>query len=218
MNKAAMFYVFDLDDTLYLERNFVRSGFQVVGQWMKMQFSVDDFFARAWKLFELGHRRHIFDRVVSELDIGNNRIVEEMVAVYRTHEPAISLEPDAILFLESHAANDMAIITDGHAEAQRAKIRSLRLDRLVGRVIATDDWGRDFWKPHPRSFIDICQGRDPADCVYIADNPSKDFMAPEQLGWAPSIRIRRPEALHSALMTPAGCKEITSLSEIGHLE
>ena len=209
-----MFYVFDIDDTLYLERNFVRSGFQVVGQWMKMQFGVDDFFDRAWKFFEAGSRRHIFDRVISELDLQSSGIVERMVAVYRYHKPSISLAPDAILFLESHAANDMAIITDGYADVQWSKIRTLGLDRLVGRVIATDDWGRDFWKPHPRSFIEICNGHDPADCVYIADNPSKDFMAPERLGWAPSIRIRRPEALHYDCMTPAGCKEIASLSEI----
>jgi putative hydrolase of the HAD superfamily len=211
-----MFYVFDIDDTLYLERNFVRSGFQVVGQWMKMQFGVDDFFGRAWKLFENGRRQHIFDMVISELDLQDRGIVEKMVNVYRSHKPAISLEPDAILFLESHAANDMAIITDGYADVQWSKIRTLCLDSRVSRVIATDDWGKDFWKPNPRSFIELCKGRDPADCVYIADNPCKDFMAPEHLGWAPSIRIRRPEALHYDCLTPAGCREIASLSEIDH--
>lgn len=212
-----MLYVFDLDDTLYLERDFVRSGFQVVGRWIQGRFGVNDFFSRAWRLFETGGRRNIFDLVIEELDLMRDGLIEELVAVYRNHMPAISLEPDAALFLKSHDPKEMAIITDGYSRVQWSKINHLRLDRLVSRVIATDDWGEDFWKPHPRSFIEISKGHDPAACMYIADNPVKDFQAPEELGWAPSLRVRRPGALHYDKITPAGCTEITSFSEIDSL-
>lgn len=212
-----MFYVFDLDDTLYLERNFVRSGFQAVGRWIQSRFGVDDFFGRAWQIFEKGGRHNIFDLVISELDLRRDGLIRELIAVYRDHPPEISLEPDAALFLESHDPNAMAIITDGPSNVQWSKIRTLRLERHVSRIIATDDWGKDFWKPHVRSFVEISKGRDPNRCAYIADNPSKDFRAPEQLGWAPSIRIRRPKSLHYDKITPSGCMEISSLSEIAPL-
>jgi putative hydrolase of the HAD superfamily len=209
-----MYYVFDLDDTLYLERHFVRSGFQAVGQWIQSRFGVDDFFSRAWQIFEKGGRHNIFDLVISELNLMREGLINELIEVYRDHPPEISLEPDAALFLESHDPRDMAIITDGISNVQWSKIKTLRLERLVDRIIATDDFGKAFWKPHIRSFVEISRGHDPTRCTYIADNPSKDFRAPEQLGWASSIRIRRPKSLHYDKTTPGGCMEITSLSEI----
>jgi len=43
--------VLDLDDTLYLERDYVRSGFKAVDQWLRMHKSFNDFYEEAWRLF-----------------------------------------------------------------------------------------------------------------------------------------------------------------------
>lgn len=211
-----MLYVLDLDDTLYLERDFVRSGFQAVDHWIHDHRGVGGFFIDAWRLFEEGNRGNIFDLVLADLQLKEDGLIKQLVTVYRTHKPAISLVPDAADFLKSHERKDLAIITDGYTNVQWSKIKALDLNRRVGQIIATDDWGEAYWKPHPRSFVEISKGHDPADCIYIADNPAKDFKAPEQLGWAPSIRIRRPESLHRNKITPIGCTEVSSLSEIRH--
>jgi len=58
-----MLYVLDIDDTLYLERDYVRSGFCAVGRWLAEHQNVEDFFERAWALFEAGARGNIFDTV-----------------------------------------------------------------------------------------------------------------------------------------------------------
>jgi hypothetical protein len=42
--------VFDLDDTLYLERNYVHSGFRALGEWAKTSLGVPDFADRASRL------------------------------------------------------------------------------------------------------------------------------------------------------------------------
>ena len=122
--------------------------------------------------------------------------------------------PDAFEFISSHDVRDLAIITDGYPNVQWGKIKALNIDNLVGQIIVTGDWGQAFWKPHHRAFIKISQDHKPTECVYIGDNPKKDFKAPEELGWLPSIRIRREKSLHYALDTPKNCIEATSFEAI----
>jgi len=73
-------------------------------------------------------------------------------------------------------------------------------------VILTDEWGRPFWKPHPRAFVELASrlAARPTDCVYVADNPEKDFQGPAAAGWRPSIWIRRPGGLYGQTPPPAG--------------
>jgi putative hydrolase of the HAD superfamily len=56
--------VFDLDDTLYPERDFVLSGFQAVSGWLRLQGGVEGFYDRALATFERGVRGRIFDEVL----------------------------------------------------------------------------------------------------------------------------------------------------------
>ena len=77
----------------------------------------------------------------------------------------------------------VGIITDGRPEGQRNKLDVLELD--VDDVIITDELGGiQFRKPCDIAFrILITRWRlNPADVVYVGDNPVKDFQAPQQLG------------------------------------
>ena len=47
----------DVDDTLYLERDYVRSGFEAVAEWCRDEWGVADVGERAWALFLGGRRR-----------------------------------------------------------------------------------------------------------------------------------------------------------------
>lgn len=209
--------VLDIDDTLYLERDYVRSGFKAVDGWLLANCSTNGFFERAWNYFLAGRRNDIFNQVLRDINLDDDSLVIKMVEVYRTHEPDICLLPDARSFLQSHALTEMAIISDGHSASQWAKIRSLGLKERVGTIIITNDWGREYWKPHPRAFETVQQGYSPASCVYIADNPQKDFIAPASLGWMPSIRVRRAGSLHEDIPTSGDCIEVGSLDEVTDL-
>jgi putative hydrolase of the HAD superfamily len=192
-------FVFDLDDTLYLERQFVRSGFDAVGAHVQERFGISDFAARAARVFRHGDRSRVFDALVGHygLDAG---LIPSLVALYRDHDPQIALAPDVARWLQRHRhSHRIAVITDGTAGTQMNKLRALKLDNGdIAPIICTDRWGRDFWKPHPRSFEHVADhyrvpGR---HCVYIADNPAKDFIAPRALGWR-TIQIVRRGAIHA---------------------
>ncbi len=64
--------VFDVDDTLYLERDYARGGFEAAAAHARARFGVDDFATRAWALFEQGLRGKGGNLGVVDLATGRN--------------------------------------------------------------------------------------------------------------------------------------------------
>ena len=212
----SLLLVFDLDDTLYLERDFVRSGFRVVAAHARRTLGVRGLFAAAWRRFEAGERGTILDHALEERGVDpSRRLVRELVRVYRTHEPRLRLCPDARRLLRRPPAETtLAVISDGPLPAQRGKVRALGLRRLVSAIVLTGEWGPRFAKPHPRAFrmLERRFRMSGADCAYVGDNPAKDFDAPLDLGWT-AIRLRRPQGLHAHLAGPS-VPEVRSCDEL----
>jgi putative hydrolase of the HAD superfamily len=209
--------VFDIDDTLYLERDYVRSGFAAAGDWAKGELGVDDLADRAWAAFLDGERRTIFDTVLAAATgaPADPAVVADLVAAYREHTPAIALSADAGPCLDAvAAAGPVGVVSDGPLASQRAKAGALGLDRWAAVVVLTAERGPGWGKPDPRPFALVQQrlGAAAGDCVYVADNPAKDFAGPRRLGWT-TVRVRRPLGLHRD--RPAGADvdhEIADLS------
>jgi putative hydrolase of the HAD superfamily len=198
MTRPSGAVVFDLDDTLYLERDFVLSGFAAVGRWLRRTHGIAGFEPAAVRLFEAGRRGDIFDAALAELG-ASNALVPELVDRYRSHRPRIALAPDAERWLAAAPPGwALALITDGPVESQAGKVRALGLRRRgFCPVILTDRWGPAFRKPHPRAYEAVMQRLrlPPGRCLYIADNAGKDFAAPNRLGWA-TVQLTRPLGLH----------------------
>lgn len=196
------FVVLDVDDTLYLERDYVHSGFRAV----EASAGIPGFAAAAWALFEEGVRGDTFDRALATVGPPHDQVpVAELVGSYRRHAPAIDLATDARLLLDRlhRAAVPLAGVTDGPLESQQAKVAALRLADWSVRVIFTAAYGPGFAKPHPRAFAELAEqsGLAPQEHLYVADNPRKDFEGPQGLGWS-TVRVRRPGSLHEQLETP----------------
>ena len=212
-------WVLDLDDTLYLERNYVLSGFAAVGEWLAEARGIPGFGAAAVARFERGARGNIFDLAFADLGVQcGESIVAELVSRYRTHRPQISLTDDAERFLgRLTRSRKVAIISDGPLDSQIRKVQALALDTVAFPIVLTDRWGPGFSKPHERAFLEVQEtlGCAASECVYVGDNPAKDFTAPRALGWQ-TLRVRRPEALHSGVATRRGAVtyEVASFDEL----
>ncbi len=194
--------VFDIDDTLYLERDYVRSGFRAVGAWARRSLGVPDLADRAWSAFEAGVRATIFNEALAGAGVESTpELIARLVACYREHQPDITLLDDARASLDAAVlAGPVAVITDGPLASQSAKARSLGLATWSQTMIITESLGPGLGKPHPRAFelVEERLGVDGSQCTYVADNPAKDFVAPHQRGWT-TVRVRRPRGLHYAV-------------------
>jgi putative hydrolase of the HAD superfamily len=212
---------FDLDDTLFPERDYVRSGLAAAGEWVWRAYGRADFAETAWELFLSGMRGRLFDAALDRLGLAADpATIAALVDVYRHHRPAIALFPDVDRMVRALAGRaHLAIVSDGPLASQKRKVKVLRLEDRFDPIVLTDRWGRAFWKPHERAFREIermtgCRG---ADCAYVGDNPRKDFVAPRAMGWR-TIRIRRPEGEHAAVGAAAAADaECTELEEAARL-
>jgi putative hydrolase of the HAD superfamily len=212
-------WVFDIDDTLYLERDYVLSGFRAVGHWAENALGIIGFADQAIALFREGVRGNTFDIALQRTGYpASPEIVGEMIRQYREHIPTIHLEPDAAALL-AHLQNGtrIGVITDGPEDSQRRKARALNLHSIASPVIFTDAWGIQFRKPHSRAFEEIqetwrLRGE---ELIYVADNPLKDFRAPSALGWQ-TARIVRPDSQHAGVPVVQSeiTAEISSLDEL----
>lgn len=214
--KYAQCIVFDVDDTLYLERDYVMSGLKAVDRWLVKEQGTRGFFPIAWGLFEDGLRRVIFNEALARLGRRPDpKLIEEMVRVYRLHEPQIELLADARRCLQGlQNSYQLAALTGGPPESQHAKVEALGLTNWCIPIIYAGLKGASLDKPHPRPFLELERrsGFSGADCIYVSDNPTKDFTAPLSLGWAVA-RIRRPDSLHFAHPTEEGIPEFRDLDE-----
>ncbi len=204
---AAKAVIFDLDDTLFPERAYAFSGFAAVATAFQDRLG-DPAHAAAdmQRLFETQHRPRVFDALLVERAIAVNQpLVDSMIDVYRTHKPTISLHADADRIL-THLSGSykLGLISDGPSVGQWAKIDALGLPGRFDEIIVTSDLGSGCAKPHPRAFELMAERLDigPPCCIYVADNPSKDFIAPRALGWR-TIKIVRPDGIYRNRSAPA---------------
>ena len=212
--------VFDLDDTLYAEREYVRSGFGAVASWIAPQVGVDEAaaFNGLWELFDRGERGDIFDRWLVGVKANPETHVSNMVRVYREHVPALRLRDGAGSLLERlRGRYRLGLVTDGPLVMQRRKVEALGLDKLVDIVVYSDEGGRHAWKPHPWAFERVLErlGAPANTAAYVADNPIKDFLGARRAGLL-SIRVRCEDGLHRSL-EPASSEHAPDL-EIGSLD
>jgi len=201
---------FDLDDTLYPERAFIRSGFRAVSDYLQRERLVrrplwPDLDAG----FEAGVRDHAFDRALAAAGVTPTPpLIQTLVEIYRTHRlPGGGATPLDIRLYEDadraladlrRAGLRLGLVSDGPLAAQQAKVRALGVETRLDDIVLTDALGPEFWKPSPRAFAEMARrlAVEPHACLYVADNPQKDFDGPAAAGWAPSVRVRRPDGLY----------------------
>lgn len=169
--------IFDLDDTLYPEKDYVRSGYKRIGQLLNKPELAE----KMWEVFQRGGKA--IDEVLEAEGMPEQK--ENALKAYRLQNPEIQLFSGVAEMLGRLKTDGkkIGIITDGRPEGQRAKLNALNLQ--VDEVIITDELGGiEFRKPNESAFrlmqkkLNVPFGR----MAYVGDNLNKDFIAPEKLG------------------------------------
>ncbi|MHC4567865.1 MAG: HAD family hydrolase [Planctomycetota bacterium] len=204
--------VFDLDDTLYDEIDYCRSGFAAVAEYLAAlpgSQPPDRIFAAFWGQFSAGNRTQTFNAALDELAVPfDDRLVRQLVDVYRNHKPKITLPDESRNVLdELKNRYQLALLTDGFLPAQQLKVRALGIEGYFASIVYTEQLGRQCWKPSPVGFEKMMNGlgAEPENMVYVADNENKDFIAPNNLGFS-TVRLIRPAGMHTAVSDEPGAK------------
>ena len=215
--------VFDLDDTLYDELDYCKSGFKAVALSLSNLVEVlspDEIFSSFWKKFTAGNHTKTFNAALDDLGVHyDEKIIQKMIETYRDHKPEIKLPIDSEKVLQELSKKyTLALLTDGFMPAQQLKVRALGIEKYFKCIIYTEQLGRQCWKPSPVGFEKLMQALNakPRDIAYVADNEEKDFIAPNQLGFL-TIQIIRPDRIHTSTSKAPNAAAQHVIHEIGLL-
>ena len=171
--------VFDLDDTLYAESDYRKSGIVYVKNFVAGLYGKNTYQCPL-VLDDLIACDDFIGKIVDAYKLPST-IKDSLLWIYRTHKPLIKIRPDVQKVIASleMACKSLIILTDGRSVTQRLKIEALGLNRLPAYI--SEEFSSE--KPSLDRFIMIENQFRNGNYVYIGDNPQKDFLAPNSLGW-----------------------------------
>lgn len=173
---AQTLIVFDLDDTLYNEMEYLRSAYTEIAK----SLNPDDWrmlFARMYSLFRSA--ADVFAFVSEEYGVDKT----ELLKTYRTHYPTLHLFDgvrETIQRIKTKKGK-IGIITDGRKTTQRNKLGALGIIDLIDKVVISEEIGSE--KPEKKNYRIMEDAFTECNYLYMADNLRKDFITPNQLGW-----------------------------------
>lgn len=175
------FFVFDLDDTLFPEIDFLKSAYRQIATGLFSKIKID-IYESMWSRYN--NKENVFAWIVQEYgesvpDISLTSLLKE----YREHIPVIQLAGETAAFLQemSQYSIPAGIITDGRSITQRNKLRALGIDTYFQEIIISEEFGSE--KPDERNYIYFENKYPGKDFYFFGDNTAKDFVVPAKLGW-----------------------------------
>jgi putative hydrolase of the HAD superfamily len=213
--------VFDLDDTLIAESDWVRSGYEAVAEHLRTNYpgptreDLVGLMAAAYR----HDSRHVFDQVANQLEPvpwARIPLVTECVQIYRHHTPPLTPLPGVLdLLTWARARWTLVIATGGYSPSQRVKVRASGLGTRVDRLLFEDDLPAGWAKPNVAWFLKAASlaGVPPTACVHVGDNPARDCRAAKRAGMR-TVRIRWPSGIHATQPSEAADLEVESASAL----
>jgi putative hydrolase of the HAD superfamily len=189
--------LFDLDDTLYPLRRFVRSGFIACAAHLQREAGLDPkavLAALAEASTGPGKGREL--QVCAARFELPTAMVEVLVGVIRNHAPVLTLPRASRLVLaELRPGWRLGLVTNGDPERQARKVAALGLSALVEVIVYADGVGDGRGKPQPEPFLEAARRLDvtPDRTVFVGDDPRCDIFGAGRIGMR---TVRRSSQRH----------------------
>lgn len=193
--------VFDLDDTLISEKEYIKSGFKHISKLISKEHNIEaiSIYESMNDLFK-EDSKNVFNRLLDKLNIKYDvEYIKYLIHEYRSHMPSIDLYKDAQEILDCLRSNGikLGMITDGYKITQRNKIKALNIEEYFECIVVTDELGREYWKPHRKPYEIVKEelGLQYEEIIYVGDNINKDFITANKLG-IHTVMINRVEGIY----------------------
>lgn len=173
--------VFDLDDTLYKEIEFLQSAYCDIASTIEAKFNKQGVLSFMVKSYQ--QKQDVFQEVINYYELTIEK--QELLHMYRAHKPRISLMREIKTTLETlqNEGCILGLLTDGRKTTQRNKIEALGLHNFINQenIIISEEFGSE--KPAKRNYRYFMQRYPNEKYCYVGDNVKKDFVTPNTLGW-----------------------------------
>lgn len=168
--------VFDLDDTLIYEINFLKSAYKEISEFIDPDIT-NSLYNNMILWYKEG--KNVFEELLLIYPL---ILKDELLTIYRNHFPSLELNEGVIEVLNycKEKAFFLGLISDGRSSTQRNKLEATGIIDFFDKIIISEEFGSE--KPTLDNY-EIFFEFEADEYFYIADNPKKDFISPNRLGW-----------------------------------
>jgi putative hydrolase of the HAD superfamily len=188
--------IFDLDDTLYLEKLYIYQGFREVAKYLERHTRLEPvrLYLDLVNVLKNGSTR-VFDDLKNKWKFQINP--KELVRIYRHAPRHLELLPDVEegCKLLKENRHHLILITNGDSETQWKKVKAMDLEKIFDLVLVADDFGKEYWKPSAKLMEKIRENVGPVEQNYlVVGNGTADLEFAQNAGLQ-FIHIKRPRQL-----------------------
>lgn len=182
---SSKYIVFDLDDTLAYEVDYLKSAYLEIAT----KLGGNALYNKMIEMYERGE--NVFEYLSNNHDIS----LSDLLSIYRNHFPDITLIEGARDVLQYCKANKykIGLISDGRSVTQRNKLKALGIESLFDSIVISEEFGSE--KPNENNYLNFTDNSIDS-YFYIADNTKKDFVTPNKLGWTTICLIDSGNNIH----------------------
>ncbi|HLF51194.1 HAD-IA family hydrolase [Flavobacterium sp.] len=190
--------IFDLDDTLYKEIDYLKSAYNEIAKRIA-ETSSDPIIAESIYSDLYGfysQKKDAFSEVIQKYAL-NDISKEDLLEIYRNHYPSsikLAIHDEIILKQLKAKGYKLGLITDGRSIQQRNKIKALNIEKYFEYILISEEFGTE--KPNPENFRRFVDLFGESTFFYVADNTSKDFIAPKKMGWKTICLLDNGKNIH----------------------
>ena len=188
MRRPIKAILFDLDNTLYDEREYIFGAFTDISTFLSRRIPTrkGNFYGALIEEFEKKGSLYpyLFDDTLREFDLYDKELVMQVVTIFRQASPEIKLYDgarDVLLKLKRQYA--LALITNGNVEMQKRKVQLLGISDIFQEIVYAQIYGTEE-KPGVLPYKHALRGLsiEPMEAIYVGDNPYLDFIGARKLG------------------------------------
>lgn len=173
--------VFDLDDTLYKEIDFLKSAYNEISLKISKMVYVESSAIYSQMLACFYNKENVFESIIKKYNLSIS--INELLDIYRNHKPEIKLSKDRVEVLNELKCRGivLGLLTDGRSKQQRSKIEALKLNTWISEILISEEFGSEKPNANNYKYFENLFGK--AKYYYVGDNVKKDFITPNKLNW-----------------------------------
>jgi putative hydrolase of the HAD superfamily len=181
--------IFDLDNTLYDESQYVTPAFHCISSFLSSKSGISERRLFDKLTVDLKKKGSMYPKLFNDVlkDLGlDSEMIHEVLSIYANVDAKLDLFPDSerVLTQLKWSGKKLCLVTNGGAKIQRNKLRHLNVARFFDEVVFSRETNEAVDKPHPAAYKAALDklGVLPCESLCVGDNPYTDFWGAKCLG------------------------------------
>ena len=182
--------IFDLDNTLYAEDEYVSLAYREMGAYLEQElgYQASDIFFMLWQIRRIYGDASVLNKFLQFAGVPDSAdLLKNLIRIYQSVEGHLVVP--ALVRERLHELNTLhmplGILSNGGVKTQENKLRLLKISHFFEHILITGSLGkRQLWKPDVHGYALLAQKFKcgPDTVLFVGDNPQTDELGARKAG------------------------------------